>query len=61
MNFYDLNYISQQNNINDYIKFGIIFLALGLTIIIFILYRRNQFQTKYRDLSRFCCKVLNKE
>ncbi|HIY58921.1 MAG TPA: DUF3290 domain-containing protein [Candidatus Tetragenococcus pullicola] len=51
MDFYGFEYINQQSNINDYIKYAIIFLALVLFVLLFALYRKNHFQTKYRDLS----------
>ena len=51
MDFYKYSYITQQSNLNDYIKYAIIILALVLFVFVFVLYRRNHFQTKYRDLS----------
>lgn len=51
MTFYGINYIENQSSLNDYIKYGIIFLALIFMIVAFSLYMRHRIQTKYRDLS----------
>ncbi|MEO1772384.1 MULTISPECIES: DUF3290 domain-containing protein [Enterococcus] len=51
MTFYGINYIENQTSLNDYIKYGIIFLALIFMIVAFSLYMRHRIQTKYRDLS----------
>lgn len=51
MTFYGINYIENQSSLNDYIKYGIIFLALIFMILAFSLYMRHRIQTKYRDLS----------
>lgn len=51
MTFYGINYIENQSSLNDYIKYGIIFLALIFMIAAFSLYMRHRIQTKYRDLS----------
>ena len=51
MNFYGIDYLESQSNLNDYIKYVIIFTALIVLIIAFSLYMRHRIQTKYRDLS----------
>ncbi|ALS36552.1 hypothetical protein ABID30_003182 [Enterococcus rotai] len=51
MNFYGINYLESQSNLNDYIKYFFIFGALIVMIIAFSLYMRHRIQTKYRDLS----------
>ncbi|EOH93639.1 DUF3290 domain-containing protein [Enterococcus pallens] len=51
MTFYGINYIESQSSFNDYIKYGIIFLALIFMMVAFSLYMRHRIQTKYRDLS----------
>lgn len=51
MNFYGINYLESQSNLNDYIKYFFIFGVLIVMIIAFSLYMRHRIQTKYRDLS----------
>ncbi|MGX7201575.1 hypothetical protein BCR22_10345 [Enterococcus plantarum] len=51
MNFYSIDYLESQSNLNDYIKYFFIFGALIVMIIAFSLYMRHRIQTKYRDLS----------
>ncbi|MBO0422827.1 MULTISPECIES: DUF3290 domain-containing protein [Enterococcus] len=51
MNFYGIDYLESQSNLNDYIKYFFIFGALIVMIIAFSLYMRHRIQTKYRDLS----------
>lgn len=51
LNFYSIDYLESQSNLNDYIKYFFIFGALIVMIIAFSLYMRHRIQTKYRDLS----------
>ena len=51
MNFYGINYLQTQSNINDYLKYLIIFSTLFVLIVVFSLYMRHRLQTKYRDLT----------
>ncbi len=51
MKFYGINYLQMQSNINDYLKYVIIFSALFILIVVFSLYMRHRLQTKYRDLT----------
>lgn len=51
MNFYGIDYLETQSNLNDYIKYFFIFGVLIVLIIAFSLYMRHRIQTKYRDLS----------
>jgi len=51
LNFYGIDYLESQSNLNDYIKYFFIFGALIVMIIAFSLYMRHRIQTKYRDLS----------
>lgn len=51
MNFYGINYLESQSNINDYFKYILIFGSLFFLVIVFSLYLRHRIQTKYRDLS----------
>ncbi|HGN0866881.1 TPA: DUF3290 domain-containing protein [Providencia alcalifaciens] len=51
MNFYGIDYLQAQSNINDYFKYIIIFGTLFALIVFFILYMRHRLQTKYRDLT----------
>lgn len=59
MNFYGINYLQTQSNINDYLKYVIIFSTLFVLIVVFSLYMRHRLQTRYRDLTIiafcFCC------
>jgi hypothetical protein len=51
MRFYGIDYLQTQSNINDYLKYIIIFSALFILIAFFSLYMRHRLQTKYRDLT----------
>ncbi|WP_272516695.1 DUF3290 domain-containing protein [Providencia sp. PROV209] len=51
MNFYGIDYLQTQSNINDYLKYIVIFGTLFTLIVAFILYMRHRLQTKYRDLT----------
>lgn len=51
MNFYGIDYLQAQSNINDYLKYIVIFGTLFTLIVFFILYMRHRLQTKYRDLT----------
>ncbi|WP_213714237.1 DUF3290 domain-containing protein [Cedecea lapagei] len=51
MRFYGIEYLQTQSNINDYLKYIIIFSALFILIVFFSLYMRHRLQTKYRDLT----------
>ena len=51
MNFYGINFLENQSNINDYLKYFLIFGSLVLLILVFSLYLRHRINTKYRDLS----------
>lgn len=51
MKFYGIDYLQTQSNINDYLKYIIIFSALFILIVVFSLYMRHRLQTKYRDLT----------
>ena len=51
MKFYGINYLQAQSNLNDYLKYIIIFSTLFVLIVVFILYMRHRLQTKYRDLT----------
>lgn len=51
MNFYGINYLQTQSNINDYLKYVIIFSTLFVLIVVFSLYMRHRLQTRYRDLT----------
>jgi len=51
MNFYGINYLKSQSDINDYLRYFLIFGSLFLLVIVFVLYLRHRIKTKYRDLS----------
>ncbi|MDF7680297.1 DUF3290 domain-containing protein [Enterobacteriaceae bacterium ESL0689] len=51
MNFYGISYLQTQSNLNDYLKYIVIFSTLFVLITAFILYMRHRLQTKYRDLT----------
>ncbi|MBU9855656.1 DUF3290 domain-containing protein [Rahnella bonaserana] len=51
MNFYGISYLQTQSNINDYLKYVIIFSTLFVLIVVFSLYMRHRLQTRYRDLT----------
>ncbi|ORJ24027.1 DUF3290 domain-containing protein [Rouxiella badensis] len=51
MNFYGINYLQTQSNLNDYFKYAIIFSTLFVLVVVFSLYMRHRLQTKYRDLT----------
>lgn len=58
MRFYGIESIIQQGSINDYIKYGIIFVSLLFLIVAISLYTKHRLQTKYRDLSIILFLVL---
>lgn len=51
MTFYGIQYLESQSNINDYLKYFLIFGSLVVLVVVFSLYLRHRIQTKYRDLS----------
>lgn len=51
MNFYGINYLQVQSNLDDYLKYIVIFGALLTLLVFFSLYMRHRLQTKYRDLT----------
>ncbi|MGL5968743.1 MAG: DUF3290 domain-containing protein [Kluyvera sp.] len=51
MRFYTIDYLQTQSNINDFLKYIVIFSSLFILIIVFSLYMRHRLQTKYRDLT----------
>ncbi|EGO7756787.1 TPA: DUF3290 domain-containing protein [Enterococcus faecalis] len=51
MNFYGIEFLENQSNLNDYVKYFLIFGSLVLLILVFSLYLRHRINTKYRDLS----------
>lgn len=51
MRFYGIDYLQMQSNINDYLKYIVIFSALFILIVVFSLYMHHRLQTKYRDLT----------
>ncbi|WP_368562355.1 DUF3290 domain-containing protein [Enterococcus faecalis] len=51
MNFYGIDFLENQSNLNDYLKYFLIFGSLMLLILAFSLYLRHRINTKYRDLS----------
>ncbi|HBS7110676.1 TPA: DUF3290 domain-containing protein [Klebsiella pneumoniae] len=51
MRFYGIDYLQMQSNINDYLKYIVIFSSLFILIVVFSLYMRHRLQTKYRDLT----------
>lgn len=62
MKFYSIDYLQMQSNINDYLKYIVIFSTLFILIVVFSLYMRHRLQTKYRDLTiivfLFCSSFL---
>ena len=51
MKYYSIDYLQMQSNINDYLKYIVIFSTLFILIVAFSLYMRHRLQTKYRDLT----------
>lgn len=51
MNFYGINYLQAQSNLDDFLKYIIIFSTLFVLLIVFSLYMHHRLQTKYRDLT----------
>ncbi|WP_127341112.1 DUF3290 family protein, partial [Enterobacter hormaechei] len=47
MKFYSIDYLQMQSNINDYLKYIVIFSTLFILIVVFSLYMRHRLQTKY--------------
>lgn len=51
MTFYGIEYLENQSNLNDYLKYFLIFSILIFLVSAFTLYLRHRLETKYRDLS----------
>lgn len=51
MNFYTLNYLENQQEFNQILRYAIIMAILLVLIGVTVLYVKNKLQTKYRDLS----------
>ncbi|WP_425268167.1 DUF3290 family protein [Enterococcus faecalis] len=54
MNFYGIEYLKSQSNLNDYLKYFFIFALLIGLVIVFSFYVRHQIQVK----SIILCKIL---
>ncbi|MFI3914836.1 DUF3290 domain-containing protein [Carnobacterium maltaromaticum] len=51
MEFYIFDYLVNQSQSNNYLKYSLIFCILLFLAFVIIKYMRNRIQTKYRDLS----------
>ncbi|AKI04578.1 hypothetical protein LsR_01031 [Ligilactobacillus salivarius str. Ren] len=51
MDFYTLTYLQEQNNVAQFVQYGIVVIIFLVLIVATILYIKDKFQTKYRDLS----------
>ncbi|GAJ26604.1 hypothetical protein JCM15457_1539 [Liquorilactobacillus sucicola DSM 21376 = JCM 15457] len=51
MTFFGINYIENQLQLNDFIKYIVTFILLLVLLIVSTLYWRHRIQIKYRDLS----------
>lgn len=51
MQFYTFDYLVNQSQSNNYLKYSLIFCILLFLAFVIIKYMRNRIQTKYRDLS----------
>lgn len=51
MDFYGINYLESQGNLNTLVKYGFIFAVLIFFLFVFIRYLRSRINSKYRDLS----------
>lgn len=51
MDFYTFDYLVNQSQSNNYLKYSLIFCILLFLAFVIIKYMRNRIQTKYRDLS----------
>ncbi|WP_413508933.1 DUF3290 domain-containing protein [Carnobacterium maltaromaticum] len=51
MEFYTFDYLVNQSQSNNYLKYSLIFCILLFLAFVIIKYMRNRIQTKYRDLS----------
>ncbi|WDF82933.1 DUF3290 domain-containing protein [Lacticaseibacillus pabuli] len=58
MNFYNLNYVENQANLNNYLKYGVMAVAVLVMLGGLVLYMRHRLQTKYRDLAIMMLLVL---
>lgn len=50
MSFYGIEYLKSHAAVNGYLKYGLIFGSLIVLVIVFVLYLKYRYQTKYRDL-----------
>lgn len=51
MDVYGISYLEGSVGVADYIKYGLVFLAIIMLIFAFSTYLRHRLETKYRDLS----------
>lgn len=58
MDFYTLIYLQEQNNVAQFVQYGIVVIIFLVLIVATILYIKDKFQTKYRDLSIIMALIL---
>lgn len=58
MDFYTLTYLQEQNNVAQFVQYGIVVIIFLVLTIATILYIKDKFQTKYRDLSIIMALIL---
>lgn len=58
MDFYTLTYLQEQNNVAQFVQYGIVVIIFLVLIVATILYIKDKFQTKYRDLSIIMALIL---
>ena len=58
MNFYNLNYVENQANLTNYLKYGVMAIAVLVMLGGLTSYMRHRLQTKYRDLALMMLLVL---
>lgn len=58
MDFYTLTYLQEQNNVAQFVQYGIVVIIFLVLIVATILYIKDKFRTKYRDLSIIMALIL---
>lgn len=58
MTFYGINYLQEHTQLNDVLKYVLIFGILLFLVFVFSLYLKHRLETKYRDLSLIALLLL---
>ncbi|EUJ34705.1 hypothetical protein BTHER_11111 [Brochothrix thermosphacta DSM 20171 = FSL F6-1036] len=59
MSFYTYEYLMNESNLTNYVKYGLTIVILLFLSFVTFKYMRDKLQTKYRDLSIIFCLLFN--